>query len=122
MIGQEEKQALEAWLAMRTELVDADRLIVNDDGTITYTLDERFTVAGEEIAKATVRRPKGKDLKAMGKAAADAEGKTFELVSRLTGIEPVIIGEMDGADFLVLAQVATDFLEKRPLTGKTPSA
>jgi hypothetical protein len=81
---------------------------VADDQVAGGKRDEELKPAGFEFQ---VRRPKGKDLKASGRAASDADA-AFILAERLTPFTSIELDEMDGEDFIIIGDAVADFLPK----------
>jgi hypothetical protein len=90
-----------------------------------HTLLEPVTIrfkgpAGEReetITEVQLRRPKGKDIRAMDRAEGDI-GKTMALLARVSGLEPSVLDEMDGADVVALLELVAGFLPNGQPTGE----
>lgn len=80
-----------------------------DSGAITETLREL-----------TLRRPKGKQLKAMDRAEGEV-GKTLALIGACAGQPPSTMDLLDGEDFTALGEMLEDFFGGLRRTGKTSS-
>lgn len=89
----------------------------NEDRSITITLSEPIIGPdGQQLTELTLRRPKGKDLRAMDKATGEL-GKTFALAQQLSGIPAPMLDNLDGADVIELSDACAVFLKRSPATG-----
>jgi hypothetical protein len=61
------------------------------------------------------RRPKVDDLK--GTSSADELGRSIRLVSRLAGVPPSVVSEIDLEDFQAINGVIEGFLSSGPMSG-----
>lgn len=68
------------------------------------------------ITEVTLRRPKGKQMRAMD-SAKGAMGRTLALIAACGGLLPVEADELDGEDVLVLGERIADFLGQSLPTG-----
>jgi len=94
----------------RTERKLPSGATLNEDRSITYKLMEPFDGVDGSITEIRIKRPTVKDLKRMD-GENGAIGKTLSLLTALTGIaEALIENGMDGADFMVLDGILSDFL------------
>ncbi len=75
----------------------------------------------EEIRTLTLKRPKGKHLKATDRVVGDA-AKTLALIAACADIPPSTADELDGEDVTALGEMVEGFLGARQRTGATFSA
>lgn len=68
------------------------------------------------IAEVTLRRPKGKQMRAMDNAKG-AMGRTLALIAVCGGLLPMEADELDGEDILALGERIADFLGQSLPTG-----
>lgn len=71
----------------------------------------------EVITEVQLRRPKGKDIRAMDRVEGDI-GKTMALLSRVSDLDPSVLDEMDGADVVELLERVAGFLPSGQPTGE----
>lgn len=82
-----------------------------------YKLQEPVEFGKRTVAEITLKRPKGKHLKDLGK---DAKlGDIMSIAPKISGEPQEIFDEMDGADYLAVSEVIGDFLDNGQETGKT---
>lgn len=69
------------------------------------------------ITEVEFRRPKGKDLKRIGK---DADlGTLLDIAAKVSEYTPRFFDELDGLDYMNISEVINDFLDGGQSTGKT---
>ena len=74
----------------------------------------------EKIEALTLRRLKGKDMRAIANASAKGQGEAIAvLICRSAQIPPATFDELDGADVTELGMVAADFIGGALPTGVT---
>lgn len=84
---------------------------------LKYPLDynegnDRFLVDTVEL-----RRVKTKDLRELDKKTGDINRAAF-LISRLSGLDPVIVDELDGEDFNALSRAVNALMGESQKTGE----
>lgn len=72
----------------------------------------------EKITSLTLKRPKGKHLKAMDKAQGE-NAKVLALIAACSGQPPSVTDELDAEDFAGLAEIVESFFGGRLPTGAT---
>ena len=86
---------------------------------VTYRLKHPIRhTKGDVITEVSVRRLKVKDIRVL-------EGRDFssvEAVRLLTGLENVVLDEMDGEDFIKVSELVAGFLPSARQTGGSVSA
>jgi hypothetical protein len=105
---------------------EAARVTDNDDGSKTLKLNWPVTVRyrqsgggerTEEIAELVIRRPKGRDMRALGGMAAAQAGT--QMLCRLAGISQAAFDALDGADIAAAMKIVADFLGSGRGTGRS---
>jgi hypothetical protein len=89
----------------------------------TVTLKFPFEFEGHTISSLTFRRPKVKDIEAI-QNAVDTAGEvaaSIVSVSKLTGLSEAAVREIDGDDFIVIAETMSSFLPRTPTGQNGPS-
>ena len=72
------------------------------DPNKTFELTVPLDIAGEKYAKVTLRRPKGREIRALRNASAKGDpvgDLTVKMMADLAEVEEIVFDEMDGADF-----------------------
>jgi len=82
---------------------------MNKDSSIDIPLDFPITIDGVEQSALTMRRPKVRDVTISNSRSMSDEEKTKVIYSRLCGIPPQSIVELDLADFGKLNEAFADF-------------
>ncbi len=90
--------------------------------TLKYPVTTRLRGADAEtreetVTSVTVRRPKGRDLKAMDKHAGK-NAQMLALIAAVTGLRADQVDEMDGEDITTLGTLVGDFFPDAPKTGE----
>lgn len=91
---------------------------------LKHPIEVRSAESGEVIENLTalaLKRPKGKQLKAMDKAEGEV-GKILALIAACSGQPPKIMDELDAEDFTALGVIVEGFFGGRLPTGATFSA
>lgn len=81
---------------------------IKKDGT--HTLLVPVTFEGREHTSITLRRIKGKDIKAMRREPE--EERTFFLIERLSGWPPEGVEELDAADLDEISKIVEGFTKR----------
>ncbi len=95
--------------------------------TIVYELKHPVELRGkdgallEKITSLSLKRPKGKHLKATDRVQGEA-AKTLALIAAVAEIPPSTADELDGEDVAALGEMVEGFLGARRATGATFSA
>lgn len=76
----------------------------------TIELQHPVTVAGEEIKRLTLRRPKVKDQLAADKGTGSNADKEVRLFANLCEVAPAVIEELDLADYRQVQEAYSGFL------------
>lgn len=63
-----------------------------------FDLDYPVSFGGETITSLTLRRPKGREIRAMQNGKGTAIDRTFEMMATLAEREVALIDELDAAD------------------------
>lgn len=82
----------------------------------TVALKFPFEFEGRTITSLTFRRPKVKDIEAI-QTAVDTSGEvtaSIVSVSRLSGLSEAAVREIDGDDFIIIAEAMSNFLPRSP--------
>ncbi|MCI0668391.1 MAG: phage tail assembly protein [Methylococcaceae bacterium] len=74
---------------------------------IVITLKTPVQAFGEEITELKLRRPKGKDFRAI--TSTTPMGMTLDLAGALADVPPSTIDQLDGEDVMKLAQAVAPF-------------
>lgn len=82
---------------------------MNKDTSIDITLDFPIEVDGVPCSKLTMRRPKVRDVTVSNSRNLSDEEKTKTIYSRLCGIPPQSLDELDLTDFAKLNDAFADF-------------
>lgn len=71
-----------------------------DTTTTTKTFDLLFppTLNGETVRSVTLRRPKGREIRAMNNGKGSQIDRSFEMMANLADREVELFDEMDAAD------------------------
>lgn len=99
-----------------------------NDSTIVYDLKHPIEIKSakdghviETISQFTLKRPKGKHLKATDRVQGDA-AKTLALIAACAEIPPSVTDELDLEDFTALGEIVEGFSGAPRRTGETSSA
>jgi hypothetical protein len=71
----------------------------------------------KEITEVEFRRPKGKDIKGMGRDVSLED--ILKIAARVSDYSPRFFDELDGIDCMKISEVINDFLDDGQATGKT---
>lgn len=71
----------------------------------------------QEVTEVGFRRPKGKDIKGMGKEVSLSD--LLNIAAKISEFTPRFFDEMDAVDCMAVSEVIGDFLDDGPSTGKT---
>lgn len=99
------------------ELDESTKVVVNDDGTKTVTLDVPVTINGKEVTSVTFRRPSGRDWRRTDEEKGEV-GKAYRLAASISGLPMQVFDDMDGNDALLCSAVAGK-MGKKLTTGGT---
>jgi hypothetical protein len=80
------------------------------------TLEYPITVAGQQIAQVTLRRPKVKDITLARAASPDGGEVEQTLIANLIGLPPDAVAEFDLADYTRVQEGLMGFLPQQTLT------
>lgn len=90
----------------------------NDDGSVTIDLRVPVMHGSEQIERMTLKRLKGKHMRALGGGMEKAGmAEILSLAGRVSGLPPVVVDELDAVDCVVVAEVIGGFFESGPRTG-----
>lgn len=78
---------------------------------VTIKLDHPIEIGNDLIEEITMRRPKGKDMKACIKGVNNV-AESIALAARLSEQLPVVFDEMDGADLTAVLDEVGNFLQR----------
>lgn len=78
---------------------------------VTIKLEHPIEIGNELIEEITMRRPKGKDMKACIKGVNNV-AESIALAARLSEQLPVVFDEMDGADLTAVLDEVGNFLQR----------
>jgi Phage tail assembly chaperone proteins, E, or 41 or 14 len=78
-----------------------------------------ITYDGKPVAKLSLRRPKGKDMRKMPKGDNSAMSDMYPFYAHLADVEVAMIDELDVADIARLSVVTNRFLSKPKQKGKS---
>lgn len=73
-----------------------------------YKLKHPKTVDGEALATLELRRPCGRDMRAVGKVPGDTE-KSLLLLQNLAGLTPDQVDALDGEDINAVSEIIAGF-------------
>lgn len=79
--------------------------------SVTIKLDHPIEIGNDLIEEITMRRPKGKDMKACIKGVNNV-AESIALAARLSEQLPVVFDEMDGADLTAVLDEVGNFLQR----------
>lgn len=82
------------------------------NNNVTIKLEHPIEIAGDLIEEITLRRPKGKDLKATMKSGSPGMAESLALAARLSDQLPLVFDEMDGADLTAVLDEVGNFLKR----------
>lgn len=71
---------------------------MSQTNTKTFDLDFPPTFNGEAVRSVTLRRPKGREIRAMNNGAGSQIDRSFALMANLADREVELFDEMDAAD------------------------
>jgi hypothetical protein len=91
--------------------LDEANLTRNVDGSVTLKLTDPLVNGGAPVSSLTCRRPKAKDLEWF-ETIKGGEGGVRQLVARLSGVEPVLLLDLDAYDFGQTNALVASFLLK----------
>lgn len=86
---------------------------------VVYKLKYPVALGEETITEVALRRPKGKDLRAM--RDGESVGESLELIGRLCGQPKNVIDELDAIDIQGISEIVDGFAVSSPPTGDAPS-
>lgn len=69
-----------------------------DKAQKTFDLEYPVSFGGETVTAVTLRRPKGREIRAMQNGKGTAIDRTFEMMATLAEREVALIDELDAAD------------------------
>jgi hypothetical protein len=81
----------------------------------TIELAFPFETGGKTVSAVTIRRPKGKDIRAMDALRESGKSEmeqSFLMATALTGMTDEEVGELDAEDFQAVAEGIASFFEK----------
>lgn len=78
---------------------------------VTIKLEHPIEIGNDLIEEITMRRPKGKDMKACIKGVNNV-AESIALAARLSEQLPVVFDEMDGADLTAVLDEVGNFLQR----------
>lgn len=85
--------------------------------SLTYPIEWATDQGKSEVKEVEFRRPKGKDIKGLGKDV------TFEdlmrIASKISEFSPRFFDELDAVDCMKISEVIGDFLDSGQETGRT---
>lgn len=81
----------------------------NDDGSVTVTLAFPIKHDGQDLDKVTLRRPKAKDFRLMGKQSGTDVDKSLWLIGALSGLPSGSTDQIDAADMAEFGEVIEGF-------------
>jgi hypothetical protein len=84
----------------RIKAGEHDQVGVNEDGSLTITLAFPFKSGSELVEQLVLRRPKGKNMRAMDAVEGDMT-KALALLGSCAGKSLKEMNELDGADIVV---------------------
>jgi hypothetical protein len=91
--------------------------------TITHKLLVPVEFDGATVTEITLRRPKGRDMKRAANTGGSNPGDaTAEMIANLAEISPKLLDELDGEDWLALAETVGNFMEGRGAGARKPTA
>lgn len=90
---------------------------VNDDGTVTVTLAYPIKVMNEEKTSLVMKRPKGKQLRAMDNATGTVSA-SLSLIQKLTNIPEPSVDALDALDIGTMGRVIEGFTRLSLPTGE----
>ena len=85
--------------------------IENSDGTKTVELGTAITIAGEQVASVTFRKPFGRDLRSMDQEKGEI-GKSFRLASSISKLPMGAFDAMTIDDAMACVQAADSWSSK----------
>jgi hypothetical protein len=88
--------------------------------TIEYVLKWPIEFGQETITVLTIRRLKGKDLRALRESGAEITN-SLETIARLTAQPRAVIDEMDSEDFTEVGKIIEGFTKSGQATGEEPT-
>ena len=87
---------------------------------VVYRLQYPIEFGSETITELSLRRVKGKDIRAVRNTASPAS-ETLDLIGRLSGQPRPVIDELDAIDVEEVGKIVEGFTKSGPPTGDTPS-
>lgn len=84
---------------------------------VTYTLKYPIEFGSETITELKFSRPKGKHLKQIGQNIT--LGDIMIIASKISGVSPRVLDELDAADYQSVAGIISDFLDNGPENGES---
>ena len=88
-------------------------------GRVTYALKYPVQFGTQEIAELSLRRPKGKDLRAF-RDGDKTVSETLDLIGRLANQPKPVVDELDVVDIEALGAIINSFTESGRSTGAEP--
>lgn len=70
------------------------------EATKTFPLAVPFPFEGEQVTEVTLRRPKGREVRAMQNATTGVGDASFAIMASLAERSEALFDDMDGADVL----------------------
>lgn len=90
---------------------------VNDDGSVTVTLQFMIKVEGDERTELTLKRVKGKQVRRVDLSRLADGAVLLPIIADLAGITPSEADQLDGVDIMELSKVVGSFFGLSPATG-----
>lgn len=82
------------------------------------TLDYPLVIDGKEIGELTMRRAKVRDSISASEAGTTAAHQEVALFSKLVGLNPEDMQEIDMSDYVKIQRAYQDFLASKPKTAE----
>lgn len=73
----------------------------------------------KEVTEVELRRPKGKDIKGIGKDVSLDD--ILKIAAKISAYSPRFYDELDAVDVMKISEVVGDFLDSGPQIGRTNS-
>lgn len=86
---------------------------------LEYPIEWATENGKEEITEVSLRRPRGKDIKGIGKDVSLDD--ILKVAAKVSSFTPRFFDELDAVDCMRISEVIGDFLDSGPQTGKTSS-
>ena len=87
-------------------------------GSIKVKLEYPVQSEGATLSEVTVRRPKGRDMRALPKGSDVSMEEMWPFYGLLCQIPDNAFDEMDAGDIAAIGEVVTNFLSRKPTKGK----